>query len=937
MYLKDELYELIKTDESIFDFIQEGSLDGLWYWDLENPENEWMNARFWRVLGYDPDEMPHKSSAWQGIINQDDLKIASENFAKHCENPNHPYDQIVIYTHKNGSTIWIRCRGIAIRNKEGKAIRMLGAHQDISEIKRREQELAIANEKAVENEEKYLAFYNNSPLSYQSLDENGCFIDINPMWLKTLGYQREEVIGKWYGDFLHPDFIEHFRINFPEFKKHGCISDVQFKLRRKDNTYIYVSFEGCVGYTPDGKFKQTYCVFKDITEQKALENAMLKAKNKAEKSEERFNLAMQASNDGIFDWNLISNEIYYSPAWKKMLGYEEEELPNDFSVWEKTTKAEDVKKSWELQNKLINKEIDRFVIEFKMKHKEGHWIDVLSQAEAVFNDRGKAVRMVGTHTDITIRKQAELALKESEQRFRSLVNTLNSGVAFYKVINEGKTGSDYIIQSFNDFALKHEKLKKEDVLGKSLKEIRPEIDDYGLIDTFHQVWKTGEPALFPAKLYIDEKYANYYENRVFKISTGEIVAVYDDVTERERALIDLKEALEKAQESDRLKSAFLANMSHEIRTPMNGILGFAELLKKPDLAGYEQQKYINIIEKSGTRMLHIINDIVDISKIEAGLMAISMQKTNVNELIEDTYTFFKPEAETKGIKLSFKTALPAKEASIKTDREKLYAILTNLVINAVKYTREGFIEVGYDIVGVKNASTLQFYVRDSGIGIPKDRQAAIFELFIQADIDNRMAYQGAGLGLAITKAYVEMLGGKIRVKSEAGKGSTFYFTLPYDTGQTEETNGYQALVSEKNDDVRKLKILIAEDDEVSEMLLDETIRNFGKEVLKARTGAEAVELCRANPDIDLILMDIRMPEMGGYQATKQIRAFNREVIIIAQTAYGLTGDREQAIASGCSDYIAKPIKKVELEAMIQKCFATGSEDGKLASEKQTKQ
>lgn len=937
MYLKDELYELIKTDESIFDFIQEGSLDGLWYWDLENPENEWMNARFWRVLGYDPDEMPHKSSAWQGIINQDDLKIASENFAKHCENPNHPYDQIVRYTHKNGSTIWIRCRGIAIRNKEGKAIRMLGAHQDISEIKRREQELAIANEKAVENEEKYLAFYNNSPLSYQSLDENGCFIDINPMWLKTLGYQREEVIGKWYGDFLHPDFIEHFRINFPEFKKHGCISDVQFKLRRKDNTYIYVSFEGCVGYTPDGKFKQTYCVFKDITEQKALENAMLKAKNKAEKSEERFNLAMQASNDGIFDWNLISNEIYYSPAWKKMLGYEEEELPNDLSVWEKTTKAEDVKKSWELQNKLINKEIDRFVIEFKMKHKEGHWIDILSQAEAVFNDRGKAVRMVGTHTDITIRKQAELALKESEQRFRSLVNTLNSGVAFYKVINEGKTGSDYIIQSFNDFALKHEKLKKEDVLGKSLKEIRPEIDDYGLIDTFHQVWKTGEPALFPAKLYIDEKYANYYENRVFKISTGEIVAVYDDVTERERALIDLKEALEKAQESDRLKSAFLANMSHEIRTPMNGILGFAELLKKPDLAGYEQQKYINIIEKSGTRMLHIINDIVDISKIEAGLMAISMQKTNVNELIEDTYTFFKPEAETKGIKLSFKTALPAKEASIKTDREKLYAILTNLVINAVKYTREGFIEVGYDIVGVKNASTLQFYVRDSGIGIPKDRQAAIFERFIQADIDNRMAYQGAGLGLAITKAYVEMLGGKIRVKSEAGKGSTFYFTLPYDTGQTEETNGYQALVSEKNDDVRKLKILIAEDDEVSEMLLDETIRNFGKEVLKARTGAEAVELCRANPDIDLILMDIRMPEMGGYQATKQIRAFNREVIIIAQTAYGLTGDREQAIASGCSDYIAKPIKKMELEAMIQKCFATGSEDGKLASEKQTKQ
>ncbi|MCF8219818.1 MAG: response regulator [Bacteroidales bacterium] len=392
------------------------------------------------------------------------------------------------------------------------------------------------------------------------------------------------------------------------------------------------------------------------------------------------------------------------------------------------------------------------------------------------------------------------------------------------------------------------------------------------------------------------------------------------INQREKAEQELIIAKEKAEESDRLKSAFLANMSHEIRTPMNGILGFANLLKEPGLTGDEQQKYIGIIEKSGKRMLNIINDIVDISKIEAGLMELDIKETNVNEQLEYTYTFFKPEAEAKGIELSFKNSLPADKATIKTDREKLYAILTNFVKNAIKYTQEGAIEFGYEIIESQCMASLQFYVKDTGIGIPQNRQEAIFERFIQADVDDKMAHQGAGLGLAITKAYVEMLGGKIWLESEEGKGSTFYFTLPYNTEQKTVTNERQLGLSDKDKTIRKLKILIAEDDEVSEMLLDETVKMVGKEILKARTGAEVVEVCRANPDIDLILMDIRMPWMGGYEATKQIREFNKEVIIIAQTAYGLSGDREKAIELGCNDYIAKPVDKMELQAMIEKYF-----------------
>ncbi|MFO7789631.1 MAG: ATP-binding protein, partial [Bacteroidales bacterium] len=262
----------------------------------------------------------------------------------------------------------------------------------------------------------------------------------------------------------------------------------------------------------------------------------------------------------------------------------------------------------------------------------------------------------------------------------------------------------------------------------------------------------------------------------------------------------------------------------------------------------------------------------------------------------------------------------AKEAIIRTDREKVYAILANLVKNAIKYSEKGSIEIGYNLKSDIKPGELEFYVKDTGIGIPKGKQEAIFDRFIQADTANKMAHHGAGLGLAITKAYVEMLGGKIRVESEEGRGSAFYFTLPYITELAAETIDRKLSPSGKNDDVRKLKILIAEDDEVSEMLLDEIVRIFGKEILKARTGVEAVEVCRDNPDTDLILMDIRMPEMGGYEAVQQIREFNKEVIIIAQTAYGQKGDREKSIESGCNDYLAKPVSGDELLGMIQKYF-----------------
>ncbi len=350
---------------------------------------------------------------------------------------------------------------------------------------------------------------------------------------------------------------------------------------------------------------------------------------------------------------------------------------------------------------------------------------------------------------------------------------------------------------------------------------------------------------------------------------------------------------------------------------MNSILGFTELLKTEDLTGKQQKEYIQNIKKGGDRLLNIINDIIDISKIESGQMKVSITKTNINEQIEYISSFFRPEVEEKGIQLIFKNTLPDKDAVINTDREKIFAILTNLVKNAIKFTGEGFIELGYK----KKEKLLEFFVKDTGSGIRQEHKEFIFERFRQGSDSLVRNYEGAGLGLSISKAYVEMLGGTIWVDSELGKGSVFYFTIPYNSDKMSETVIENKANSDfKEHQIKSLKILIAEDDEASGILISNIVKAYCKTELKVKTGVEAVEACQANPDIDLILMDIKMQEMDGYEATRQIRQFNKDVIIIAQTAFALTGDKERALQAGCNDYISKPIDSNLLIEIIQKYF-----------------
>jgi hypothetical protein len=507
--------------------------------------------------------------------------------------------------------------------------------------------------------------------------------------------------------------------------------------------------------------------------------------------------------------------------------------------------------------------------------------------------------------------------EESEEKYRLFHENAGVGIGYYSP--EG------VVISYNSLAASHMDGIPSDFAGKSIFDLFTKQSAEIYFERIKKAVLSEKPKVYEdfVKLPNEEKWFLSTFTKIAK-STKSVLGIQiisHDITKLKKTEIELITAKALAEDSDRLKSAFLANMSHEIRTPMNGILGFSALLKNPSLTGDQQQEYIRIIEKSGIRMLNIINDIVDISKIEAGQMKVDLEYTNINKMIEYIYKFFKPEAEGKSILFSCKNGLPSEKAIVKTDREKVFAILTNLVKNAIKYTNSGSLEFGYNLKSNKEPAELEFFIKDTGIGIPQDRLEAIFERFVQADISDKKALQGAGLGLTISKAYVEMLGGKIWVESEVGKGSIFYFTLPYNIEQEGEiaTENF-AQFKEIVENAENLKILIAEDDETSEMLISLTIKKFSKEIIKARTGNAAVEICRNNPDIDLIFMDIQMPDLNGYEATKQIRQFNQKVVIIAQTAFGLTGDREKAIKAGCNDYISKPILKEELLTLIYKYF-----------------
>lgn len=774
----------------------------------------------------------------------------------------------------------------------------------------------------------------------------------------TFGNRKAEMLGyppekfKHYTDFtslLHPEDLEKA---MDAMRNHlNGLSDkyeVEYRILTKSGEYKWffdigsvvnrdlngkpLNFTGLVIDITDRKYseEQTLKLHAETVDSRRQLLSVIEDQNQSEmalrNSETRLRTLVQTIPDLI--WLKDPEGVYLScnTMFGRFFGASEADIvgKTDYDFVDKELadfSREHDRKAMSAEKPMINEEWITFA-------DDGHRAFLETIKTPMYDSAGTLTGVLGIGRDITDRKLSEEELARQKYFFEQIF--MQSSVSTQILDREGWC------ERINPKLTEIFGVQPQDLEGNVYNIFRDKsLQKNGIIPILKSVFYEGKQATWEVffdigvsadsqDIKVKEKKKEWFRHWAYPIfgRNGEISNViiqHNNITESKNAEKEMLIAKEHAEESDRLKSAFLANMSHEIRTPMNGILGFAELLKDSDLTGEEKDEYIEVIEKSGVRMLNIINDIVCISKVEAGLMEISISKTDINEQIEYVYTFFKPVTIQKGIQLHYKNALPADKAIISTDREKIYTILTNLVNNAIKFTISGDIEFGYE----KKGDYLEFYVKDSGLGILQGQKEFIFEMFRQGSESLNRSYEGAGLGLSISKAFVKMLGGEIWVESDFGIGSTFYFTIPCQPEQEEKIGSlsFDAIENAVSQDYVKpleFKILVGDDDETSVKLIKMILGKLSDKIISVKNGLEVVDTFRYNPDIDLILMDIKMPVMDGYEATREIRKFNKDVVIIAQSAYALAGDREKAIDAGCNDYIAKPFGKESLLALVKK-------------------
>ncbi len=540
--------------------------------------------------------------------------------------------------------------------------------------------------------------------------------------------------------------------------------------------------------------------------------------------------------------------------------------------------------------------------------------------------RQVALKTSQLQSELKERKRTEKELLRDKALMNSMIHSIPD-LIFYKDKNNIYLGCNKAFADFNGLTI-------QDIVGKNDFEIFPknQAEYYAEADTniiknnssiHSESWEMNAKG---EKILLDVLKVPFHDENNEPLG---LVGICHDITERYYTEIDLKKSKEKAEESDRLKSSFLANMSHEIRTPMNAIIGFSDLLVTPDLEADEREELVSHINNNCNTLLHLIDDIIDLAKIEANELVIEKQDVNVDEALTELYNNVnesRSRISKENVELILKKNAVVEPFVLKTDGYRLKQIISNLLDNSVKYTESGIIEYGYDKrpeIGI-----VEFYVRDTGIGIPKVKQKVIFHRFSKIETDKTKLFRGTGLGLAISKNLVEHLGGSIKVESEPGEGSLFTFTLPLTEVKTDETVQENITTQEdekdEEDSLRGSTILIAEDEDSNFRYLKMVLEKNNVKVLRAFSGKEAIEICEENQNLELVLMDIKMPQIDGFEATSKIKEFRPDLPIIAQTAYAMKNDRKQGFLAGCDDYLSKPIHKEALLSTISKWLKKNS-------------
>ncbi|KAF0201217.1 MAG: PASResponse regulator receiverATP-binding region ATPase-likeHistidine kinase [Bacteroidetes bacterium] len=715
----------------------------------------------------------------------------------------------------------------------------------------------------------------------------------NKSGLQNLGYSLRELSELTPLD-VAPEFTDdEFKgfINQIEAEPEKSIYLESFH-RRKNGTVYPIEIRLQI-LKQDGR-KLFFAVINDITYRKRAEQTLMQSEEKFRsifRNDAAIKLLIDPDSLKIVDANDAATTFY---------GWSFDELTSMQIDQVNTLTADQIR--FEI-TRIVAKEKLHFNFQHRLKDGSIRDVEVYSSAVRI----GDRFLLHSIVHDVT-------SQKEAQRKINFLIRSVDQSPVGIIVTN-----SEGIIEYTNP--------KYSEITGFSADEMLGTIprillaDDDGVEDS--PIWKivnTGESYVGEDK-DVRKNGEYYWRNSAVSPVLDEkerirnFVIVVEDISRQKQLLDELRLSKEKAEESDRLKSSFLANMSHEIRTPMNGILGFMSLLQEPDLTGEMRDEYIEIVNASGQRLLNTINDIIDISKIESGQISINKENVDIIALLKRLFMFFKPETDAKGLDLILNVSLKKEESTCLIDIHKTESVLTNLLKNAIKFTFEGSITLECKFVD----NSLNFSITDTGKGVPADRLKSIFDRFVQADVSHSREFEGSGLGLAISKAFVEMMGGTIHVTSELGAGSKFSFTVPIEIKETQIT---KPVISEtvQPDVAKKLDyvFLVAEDDNVSFLYLSKLFANYQVKLIRANNGLEAVNICKSNPEISLVFMDIKMPVMDSYTATRKILELNPGMPIIALTAFAFSEDKEKALNAGCIDYISKPANRRVLMEMLER-------------------
>ncbi len=753
-----------------------------------------------------------------------------------------------------------------------------------------------AEEKLRQSEEKYRSIVELSPDGIVLLSLTGTILAVNKSFIELTGYKEEDFVGRHFTKI--PTLQKSKLTDFLKLFKQ--IASGLMKSKPVEFTWLHKSGEIRTGEAIastlkiDGGKSLIQGIVRDITEKKHKERVL-------KESEEKYRILTEYANDVLWRMDMNLKFTYLSPATENLFGYKQEErlklkLEDVFAL-ESISKIKMIlKDAVEEYQKTGDKDVSR-MLEVEGMHKNGSKIWIEINAKLIF-EGSKITGIQGISRNITERKLYELEnrkVQESLIRAEEIAAIGNWEFHFDTGTIIASRGAriiyGYPIQNNDNTII--------DIQNIPLPEYRDMLDR-----ALANLIKKGEKydVRFKIRRKNDGKIRNIHSLAEYDKERNIVFGIIRDITEEIQREEQLIEAKEKAEQSERLKTAFLENISHEIRTPMNGILGFSALLKDTD-DEEERQEYIDFIMNSGNRLLNIVNDVLDISSLDSGLKKPDIKEVNLPQLLKELHSLFKIQAGNKEIKLIlFDENLD--DINIKTDPEILKRALSNLIGNAVKFTHQGFVKFGCSYLG----SEIEFFIEDTGIGIPEDFHENLFERFTQVETGTHVDNSGTGLGLAIAKGCAELLGGSIKMDAREEGGSIFYLRAHFEktgSGQQKREDSKQIDVK---DDFSGLNILVAEDEISNYLLLEKVLKKMNADLVRAQNGEEAVQIFKDNPKkFDLVLMDIKMPVMNGLEAVKIMKKLDKSIPVIAQTAYAMPEDRLKALEAGCDDYISKPI------------------------------